>query len=96
MQWCKPACGGDDITVLVPSVGQQKATRQAEVISELERALRLPHIDEVGLGPAVWKSKIKTEREARTDYSWPGLGGRSACPEGTAPDTSSSCTSERS
>ena len=92
------ACGRDDIAVLVPSVGQQEPARQTEVISELQRPLRLPHIDEVSLGPAVCKSIIRpTEtREATTPYSWPCWGGRSACPGGTSPGTSSSCTSERS
>ena len=47
------ACGGDDITVLVASVGQQEAAWQAEVVSELESSLGLPDVDEVSLGPAV-------------------------------------------
>ena len=50
------ACGGDDITVLVPSVGQQEPAREAEVLSELESPLALPDIDQVSLGPAVCKT----------------------------------------
>ena len=44
------ASGGDGD---VAGAGQQEPPGQREVGGELQRALRLPHVDQVCLGPAV-------------------------------------------
>ena len=51
-------CSGDDVTVLAAEGPELESSREGEVVGKLDRAGVLPHVHQIILGPAVWKTLI--------------------------------------